>query len=60
MPRILKKPARRASYRITLDPAVVRNLRVMAANETLAAGRSVTWLDVIRRAAAAATEGVAK
>ena len=53
MPRTQKKPAaRRASYRITIDPRVVRNLRVLAANETLSSGRSVSWLDVLRRAAA--------
>lgn len=44
----------RANYRITLDRAVVCALRCRAARETLAAGKSVTWVDCLRRAAASA------
>lgn len=55
-----KAASDRASYSIVLDRSVVCALRVRAAKETLAAGRSVTWVDVLRRAAAGAAEEVSK
>ena len=50
-----QKTAGRANYRVVLDKAVVAALRVIAAKETLASTSGcVTWVDVLRRAAAAA------
>lgn len=48
-------------YRVALDGEVVCRLRERAARETLAKGSTVTWADILRRAASmAAAEGGSK